>query len=85
MRTARIRLPLKARVPAVKQSHLERVTMPIVEITLLEGRSETQKRTLVKEVTDAIVSSIGAPKEAVRIILREIPPGHFAVGGVTKG
>jgi 4-oxalocrotonate tautomerase len=59
--------------------------MPIVEITLLEGRSETQKRALVKEVTDAIVSSIGAPKEAVRIIIREIPPGHFAVAGVIKG
>ena len=59
--------------------------MPIVEITLLEGRLETQKRALVKEVTDAIVSSIGAPKEAVRIIIREIPPGHFAVAGVIKG
>lgn len=59
--------------------------MPIVEVTLIEGRSKEQKRALVKEVTDAVVSSIGAPIEAVRVIIREIPPEHFAVGGVPKG
>jgi len=59
--------------------------MPIVEITLVEGRSKEKKRALVKEVTDAVVSSIGAPIEAVRVIIREIPPEHFAVGGVPKG
>lgn len=59
--------------------------MPIVEVTLIEGRSKEQKRTLVKEVTDAVVSSIGAPIEAVRVIVREIPPENFAVGGIPKG
>ena len=59
--------------------------MPIVEVTLVEGRSKEQKRALVKEVTDAVVSSIGAPIEAVRVIIREIPPEHFAVAGVPKG
>jgi 4-oxalocrotonate tautomerase len=59
--------------------------MPIVEVTLIEGRSKEQKRALVKEVTDAVVSSIGAPIEAVRVIIREIPPEHFAVGGIPKG
>ena len=59
--------------------------MPILEITLVEGRSKEQKRALVKEVTDAVVSSIGAPIDAVRVIIREIPPEHFAVGGVPKG
>jgi 4-oxalocrotonate tautomerase len=59
--------------------------MPIVEVTLIEGRSKEQKRALVKEVTDAVVSSIGAPIEAVRVIVREIPPENFAVGGIPKG
>jgi len=58
--------------------------MPIVEITLIEGRTKDQKRALAKEVTDAVVSSVGAPIEAVRVIIREIPPEHFAVGGVPK-
>jgi len=58
--------------------------MPIVEITLVEGRSQEQKRALMKEVTDAVVSSVGAPIQSVRVILRETPPEHFAVGGVPK-
>lgn len=59
--------------------------MPIVEITLVEGRSQEQKRSLVKEVTNAVVSAVSAPVESVRVIIREIPPEHFAVGGVPKG
>jgi 4-oxalocrotonate tautomerase len=59
--------------------------MPIVEITLIEGRSFEMKEKLVKEVTQAVVSSIGAPREAVRVILREVSPWHFAAGGELKG
>ncbi len=59
--------------------------MPIVEITLIEGRSFELKEKLVKEVTQAVVSSIGAPREAVQVILREVPPWHFAAGGEVKG
>ncbi len=59
--------------------------MPIVEITLIEGRPAEAKRKLMAKVTDAIVESIGAPRESIRIILREIPGEHFAVGGIPKG
>jgi 4-oxalocrotonate tautomerase len=59
--------------------------MPIVEITLIEGRNKEQKTALFKAVTEAIVTSIGAPAEAVRIIIREVPPEHFAVAGIPKG
>mgnify|MGYP001809873280 CR=1 FL=1 len=58
--------------------------MPIVEITLFEGRSPQQKLTLMEKVTQAVVDSIGIKPEAVRVILREIPPENFAVGGVPK-
>jgi 4-oxalocrotonate tautomerase len=59
--------------------------MPIVEITLIEGRTYEDKSRLVTEVTDAIVSSIKAARESVRIIIREVPAHHFAAGGVLKG
>jgi len=59
--------------------------MPIVEITLIEGRSSDAKHKLIEKVTEAVVEAIGAPREAVRIILREIPGEHFGVGGVSKG
>jgi len=59
--------------------------MPIVEITLIEGRSPEQKAKLAAKLTEAVVESVGAPIESVRVIIREIPAQHFAVGGVLKG
>ena len=59
--------------------------MPIVEVTLIEGRTFEKKKKMVEEVTNAIVSSLGAPREAVRVIIREVPAWHFAAGGELKG
>jgi 4-oxalocrotonate tautomerase len=59
------------------------MTMPIVEITLVEGRRPDQLRTLISKVTQACVESVDAPVESVRVILREIPATHFAAGDVT--
>lgn len=59
--------------------------MPICEITLIEGRTKEQKRALIKEVTQAIVHSIGAPIESVRVLLREIPGENFGAAGEPKG
>jgi 4-oxalocrotonate tautomerase len=59
--------------------------MPIIEITLMEGRNFEQKERLIKEVTDAVISAVSAPRESVRIILREVPTWHFAVGGELRG
>jgi 4-oxalocrotonate tautomerase len=58
--------------------------MPIVEITLIEGRDAPTKRRLIAKVTDAVVEAIDAPRESVRVILREIPALHFGVAGKTK-
>lgn len=59
--------------------------MPIIEVTLIEGRTHEAKAGMVTAVTDAVVASLGAPRETVRIIIREIPAHHFAAGGVLKG
>jgi len=58
--------------------------MPIVEITMIEGRAPEAKRRLIAKVTDAIVDAIDAPRESVRIMIREIPALHFGVAGKTK-
>ena len=58
--------------------------MPLVEITLIEGRTADAKGRLIAKVTDAIVEAIEAPRDSVRIILREIPALHFGAGGKTK-
>ena len=58
--------------------------MPLVSIMLLEGRSPEQKKAMFKAVTDAIVQSLGAPRDAVRITLYEVPMEHYSVGGMTR-
>jgi 4-oxalocrotonate tautomerase len=57
--------------------------MPFVEITLIEGRSPEQLRALLKATTEAVVTSISAPKDSVRVVIREVPATHWAAGDVT--
>ena len=58
--------------------------MPIVQIHLHSGRDDNKKRKLVAEVTKAICSSLDIHPEKVRIILSEIQPENFAIGGILK-
>lgn len=58
--------------------------MPIMEVHLLEGRSPEQKRAFTRALTAAAVDTLGVKPEQVRILIREIPPEHFCVGGVSK-
>jgi 4-oxalocrotonate tautomerase len=56
--------------------------MPLVEVTLVEGRTPEQLRDLQVKLTDAVIEAITAPRESIRVILRELPTTHFAIGGV---
>ncbi|MBU0437535.1 4-oxalocrotonate tautomerase [Staphylococcus succinus] len=58
--------------------------MPIVNVKLLEGRSDDQLKALVSEVTQAVEKTTGANKEAVQVIIEEMKPTHFGVAGVRK-
>ena len=59
--------------------------MPIIQVNLLEGRTVAQKRAMVSAVTDAIVESLGVKRETVRIMINEMHPEHFALGGISAG
>ena len=58
--------------------------MPIVTINILEGRDAAKKQALLSEVTDAVVRTLDVPAATVRVLLHEVPPAHWAVGGVSK-
>lgn len=60
------------------------MSMPIVTIKLIEGRTDEQKSALVKEVTAAISRTANAPKENIHIILEEMSKTNYAVAGVLK-
>jgi 4-oxalocrotonate tautomerase len=57
--------------------------MPLVEVTLVEGRTPAQLRALITALTEAVVVSVDAPKQNVRVVVREVPPTHWAAGDVT--
>jgi 4-oxalocrotonate tautomerase len=56
--------------------------MPLIEIHLLEGRSDEQKKALLTAVTQAVHDSIGAPLESIRVWIQEMPPKEFMAAGV---
>jgi 4-oxalocrotonate tautomerase len=58
--------------------------MPLVQVTMIEGRSDEQKQALHREVAEAVHRTVGAPLEAIRVVVYEIPAGHWSVGGVPK-
>ncbi|MGH8929900.1 MAG: 4-oxalocrotonate tautomerase [Egibacteraceae bacterium] len=58
--------------------------MPLIQVTLIEGRTPEAKRALISALTDATVRAIDAPPETVRVILQEVPAAHWAVAGVPK-
>jgi 4-oxalocrotonate tautomerase len=57
--------------------------MPLIEVTLVAGRTPEQLRTLISRLTDAAEESLGAPRPSIRVILREVPAAHWAAGDVT--
>ncbi|HXX05160.1 MAG TPA: 2-hydroxymuconate tautomerase [Xanthobacteraceae bacterium] len=56
--------------------------MPEVIVYLLEGRSVETKRALVKDITAAIVTNVGAPAESVTVSLVETAKSSKGKGGV---
>ncbi len=57
--------------------------MPLIEVTLVQGRSPEQLRALIGALTRAAHTSIDAPVEAIRVVVREVPATHWAAGDVT--
>lgn len=56
--------------------------MPYVTVKMIEGRTDEQKRALVKEVTEAVSRTVNAPVENVTVFIEEMPKNHYGVAGV---
>ncbi len=55
--------------------------MPIVQITMLQGRTADQKRKVAKRVTDALVEEAGAGREHIAVVFNEVSMENYALGG----
>jgi 4-oxalocrotonate tautomerase len=58
--------------------------MPIIQITMLEGRDQETIETCLRNVARTVHESLGAPLSSIRIVVNEVPANRFAVGDVLK-
>ncbi len=56
--------------------------MPLIQITMLEGRTADQKRKLAQRLTDVMVEEAGARREAIVVAFHEVSKESYASGGV---
>jgi len=55
--------------------------MPLIQITVWSGLSDEAKRKIVEGVTK-VFEDLGIPREAIEIIIYEVPKENWATGGV---
>ena len=60
------------------------MAMPIVHISLIEGREPAAISGCVKAVARAIHETLGAPLNSIRVIATMVPAAYWAVGDQTK-
>ena len=56
--------------------------MPEVIVYLAEGRTPEQKKSLMKDITIAVMKNANVPAEAVTVSIMETPKMNKAKGGV---
>ncbi|MGC2698360.1 MAG: 2-hydroxymuconate tautomerase [Candidatus Angelobacter sp.] len=56
--------------------------MPLIQVTMLKGRTLEQKRRLAARITDAMVEDAKAVKDAVVVTFIEITREDYASAGV---
>ncbi|MGJ3508772.1 tautomerase family protein [Enemella sp. A6] len=58
--------------------------MPIINVTLVEGRPDAHVEAFIKRVAEVAAEELHAPLETVRVMVNEVPKTRFAVGNVLK-
>ena len=48
---------------------------------MIEGRTEEQKRAVIKEVTEALERAVGAPKQNIRVWIHDVPKENWGIAG----
>jgi 4-oxalocrotonate tautomerase len=56
--------------------------MPLIQVTMLQGRTVDQKRKIAQRITDTMVEEAGARREAIMIAFHEVSKESYASGGV---
>ncbi len=55
--------------------------MPIIRVDMLKGRTQEQKKELVKELTSAFNKTCGSNHVGIDVIITEIDKENWSIGG----
>ena len=55
--------------------------MPLIEVHMLEGRTEEQKKAVLEAITKAVHESLGAPLPSIRVWIQEMVKKEYMVAG----
>ena len=55
--------------------------MPLIEVHMLEGRTENQKKAVLEAITKAVHESLGAPLPSIRVWIQEMARKEYMVAG----
>ena len=55
--------------------------MPLIEVHMLEGRTDNQKKDLLEAITNAVHESLGSPLPTIRIWIQEMAKTEYMVSG----
>jgi 4-oxalocrotonate tautomerase len=54
--------------------------MPLVNVTMARGRTPDEKAAMLRAIADAIHTSIGAPRDSIRVWVNEVEATDFLAG-----
>ncbi len=55
--------------------------MFVLKITMMEGRTEEQKNTLIERLSEAAAEQLGWPLEEVRVAIYEVSKNEWGIVG----
>ncbi|MFC3340614.1 tautomerase family protein [Paracandidimonas soli] len=58
--------------------------MPLIQITLIEGRDGETITQCAKAVARTVHNSLGAPLESIRVVVNQVPASQWIVGERSK-
>lgn len=57
--------------------------MPLVQVFMIEGRTDEQKKAVIEKVSQAIHEAVNAPMENIRVWIQDVPNTQWGIAGKT--
>ena len=58
--------------------------MPIVQITMVEGRTADVVKQCIREVARTVHATLGAPLDSIRVVVTQVPGSQWGIGDRTR-